>query len=130
MIASCGKILKDTQSSTLNTMGLIASCGKILKDTQSSTLNTMGFTKQILKAGNGLKPQRGQRVTVHCTGFGKNNDLSQKFWSTKDPGQEPFTFAVGLGQGTIVLVATCSCHICGIHLVACHTFSILTCWVH
>lgn len=30
---------------------------------------------------------RGQRVTVHCTGYGKNGDLSQKFWSTKDPGQ-------------------------------------------
>lgn len=24
--------------------------------------------------------------------------MTQKFWSTKDPGQEPFTFAVGLGQ--------------------------------
>ena len=59
----------------------------------------MGFTKQILKAGNGLKPQRGQSVTVHCTGFGKNRDLSQKFWSTKDPGQEPFTFKVGMGNG-------------------------------
>lgn len=61
----------------------------------------MGFTKQILKAGNGVKPQRGQKVTVHCTGFGKNRDLSQKFWSTKDAGQEPFTFAVGLGQGSL-----------------------------
>ena len=37
-------------------------------------------------------------MTVHCTGFGKNRDLSQKFWSTKDPGQQPFTFAVGMGQ--------------------------------
>ena len=31
-------------------------------------------------------------------GFGKDRDLSKKFWSTKDPGQEPFTFNVGLGQ--------------------------------
>lgn len=58
----------------------------------------MGFTKTLIRAGNGVKPSRGQNVTVHCTGFGKNRDLSQKFWSTKDPGQEPFTFAVGLGQ--------------------------------
>ena len=64
-----------------------------------SSLHTMGFTKQTLKAGNGVKPQRGQSVTVHCTGFGKNRDLSQKFWSTKDPGQEPFTFKVGMGNG-------------------------------
>lgn len=35
---------------------------------------------------------------VHCTGYGKNRDLSEKFWSTKDPGQQPFTFSVGLGQ--------------------------------
>lgn len=26
-------------------------------------------------------------MTVHCTGYGKNRDLSLKFWSTKDPGQ-------------------------------------------
>ncbi|KAL3760241.1 hypothetical protein ACHAWU_001751 [Discostella pseudostelligera] len=59
----------------------------------------MGFTKTILRPGNGtLFPRRGQQVTVHCTGYGKHNDLSQKFWSTKDPGQQPFTFAVGLGQ--------------------------------
>jgi FKBP-type peptidyl-prolyl cis-trans isomerase len=60
---------------------------------------TMGFTKTILQVGNGLKPKKGQSVTVHCTGMGKNRDFAQKFWSTKDPGQEPFTFAVGLGQG-------------------------------
>jgi hypothetical protein len=59
----------------------------------------MGFTKTLLKAGNGVKPTRGQNVTVHCTGYGKNRDLTQKFWSTKDAGQQPFTFAVGLGQG-------------------------------
>jgi peptidylprolyl isomerase len=60
----------------------------------------MGFTKEILRAGNGIKPARGQSVTVHCTGYGKNRNLAEKFWSTKDPGQKPFTFAVGLGQGT------------------------------
>ena len=58
----------------------------------------MGFTKQVLQPGNGQKPVRGQTVTVHCTGFGKHRDLNQKFWSTKDSGQQPFSFAVGLGQ--------------------------------
>lgn len=58
----------------------------------------MGFTKTPIKAGNGVRPQRGQNVTVHCTGYGKNGDLNVKFWSTRDPGQEPFTFAVGMGQ--------------------------------
>ncbi|KAJ8505608.1 hypothetical protein OPV22_006494 [Ensete ventricosum] len=58
----------------------------------------MGVEKQLLKAGHGPKPVRGQSVTVHCTGFGKDGDLSKKFWSTKDPGQQPFTFKIGLGS--------------------------------
>uniref|UniRef100_A0A0F7H0K5 peptidylprolyl isomerase n=1 Tax=Masdevallia picturata TaxID=125444 RepID=A0A0F7H0K5_9ASPA len=58
----------------------------------------MGVQKEILKPGNGTKPVRGQNVTVHCTGFGKDGDLSKKFWSTKDPGQQPFSFKIGLGS--------------------------------
>ncbi|VFQ68433.1 unnamed protein product [Cuscuta campestris] len=58
----------------------------------------MGVEKQILRQGTGPKPIRGQNVTVHCTGYGKNGDLSQKFWSTKDPGQQPFSFKIGLGS--------------------------------
>ena len=54
--------------------------------------------KLVLKPGNGVKPTKGQNVTVHCTGYGKDRDLSKKFWSTKDPGQKPFTFCVGMGQ--------------------------------
>lgn len=58
----------------------------------------MGFTKDVIRQGNGIKPTRGQTVTVHCTGFGKNRDMNLKFWSTKDPGQKPFSFKIGLGQ--------------------------------
>ncbi|XP_066332559.1 peptidyl-prolyl cis-trans isomerase FKBP12-like [Miscanthus floridulus] len=58
----------------------------------------MGFEKQILRAGTGPKPVKGQKVTVHCTGYGKDRDLSKKFWSTKDPGQQPFSFNIGLGS--------------------------------
>ena len=28
----------------------------------------------------------------------KIGDLTVPFWSTKDPGQKPFTFTIGLGQ--------------------------------
>ncbi|KAG3111512.1 hypothetical protein PI124_g937 [Phytophthora idaei] len=58
----------------------------------------MGLTKEVLAEGNGPTPTKGASVTVHCTGYGKDRDLQQKFWSTKDPGQTPFTFNVGLGQ--------------------------------
>lgn len=58
----------------------------------------MGFEKILEKVGNGVLPKAGQTVTVHCTGFGKNGDLTQKFWSTKDAGQQPFSFVIGRGQ--------------------------------
>ncbi|GFP99447.1 peptidyl-prolyl cis-trans isomerase fkbp12 [Phtheirospermum japonicum] len=58
----------------------------------------MGFHKEVLRTGSGPKPVAGQKVTVHCTGFGKSGDLSQKFWSTKDPGQQPFSFQIGKGK--------------------------------
>jgi hypothetical protein len=70
----------------------------------------MGIEKQLIKEGSGPYPTKGQKVTVspfrshlrhrtsragdmmmiaqircgcaqvHCTGYGKNNDLTQKFW--------------------------------------------------
>ena len=79
---------------------LIRTTSTVPSSTSSSskTTKTMGYTKTIIKEGNGEKPGKGQYVTVHCTGYGKNRDMSQKFWSTKDPGQEPFTFRVGMGE--------------------------------
>ncbi|KNH04362.1 deoxyribonuclease tatD [Perkinsela sp. CCAP 1560/4] len=56
----------------------------------------MGYTKKILREGDGACPQRGQTVTVHCTGYLAQGE--KKFWSTKDPGGEPFSFQVGIGQ--------------------------------
>jgi len=55
----------------------------------------MGVTKKVLVPGNGRTPQRGQQITVHCTG---KLDNGKKFWSTKDPGQQPFSFSVGVNQ--------------------------------
>jgi len=63
-----------------------------------STTKKMGFEKVLISAGSGAKPKKGDKVTVHCTGYGKNGNLSVPFWSTKDPGGTPFTFQIGLGM--------------------------------
>ena len=58
---------------------------KSIIHSSSSTLSapplvSMGFDKEIVQAGDGPKPVKGQTVTVHCTGYGKNGDLSVPFW--------------------------------------------------
>merc|ERR1711935_603826 len=58
----------------------------------------MVFTKHTDAAGTGDEVVAGDQVTVHCTGMGKNRDLSVPFWSTKDAGQNPFTFKIGGGN--------------------------------
>ncbi|GFP99896.1 peptidyl-prolyl cis-trans isomerase fkbp12 [Phtheirospermum japonicum] len=61
-------------------------------------IKAMGVEKEFLLAGTGPKPVAGQNITVHCTDFGKNGDLAEKFWSTKDLGQKPFSFQIGQGN--------------------------------
>lgn len=39
---------------------------------------------------------KGASVTVHATGIVAQTD--KKFWSTKDPGQKPFTYKAGMGS--------------------------------
>ena len=55
-----------------------------------------GTVYNILKegSGDGIKP--GATVTVHATGVVKES--GKKFWSTKDAGQQPFTYQAGVGQ--------------------------------
>ena len=39
---------------------------------------------------------KGDKVTVHATGTVK--ETNKKFWSTKDAGQQPFTYDAGVGH--------------------------------
>ena len=39
---------------------------------------------------------KGDTITVHATGIVKETD--KKLWSTKDPGQQPFTYNAGVGS--------------------------------
>jgi len=54
---------------------------------------------KIVKAGPGTAlVSKGDTVTVHATGKVHQKDGSEKtFWSTTDPGQQPFTYQAGLG---------------------------------
>merc|ERR1712224_886652 len=52
-------------------------------------------TKRIIKAGSGAAIQKGNTVTVHATGVVL--ETGKKFWSTKDPGQQPFEYQAGVG---------------------------------
>merc|ERR1719276_241363 len=52
-------------------------------------------TKQTLQEGSGKEVTKGATVTVHATGVVK--ETGKKFWSTKDPGQQPFEYQAGVG---------------------------------
>ena len=78
----------------------------IIKHKYSSEISTENFSKmtaipgyqttyELLKAGSGAKVEKGKTVTVHATGVVK--ETGKKFWSTKDPGQNPFTYQAGVG---------------------------------
>merc|ERR1719407_34406 len=54
-----------------------------------------GTQYTILREGNGKEITKGSTATVHATGVVKES--GKKFWSTKDPGQEPFTYQAGVG---------------------------------
>ena len=56
-----------------------------------------GTMYTILKEGSGKEVTKGAKVTVHATGVVK--ETGKKFWSTKDAGQEPFSYQAGVGQG-------------------------------
>lgn len=60
------------------------------------TISGFKTLKQVLKAGAGAKVMAGNTVTVHATGSVKQT--GKKFWSTKDPGQKPFTYPAGQGK--------------------------------
>ncbi len=47
----------------------------------------------VLKEGSGPGIAKGQNATVHARG----EIAGKKFWDTKDPGQQPFSYDAGVG---------------------------------
>lgn len=57
-----------------------------------------GLEYEIIKEGSGISPKKGQKVTVHYTGWlDDNGKPGTKFDSSVDRG-EPFNFTIGIGQ--------------------------------
>ena len=54
--------------------------------------------KDTIRAGHGDPVTKGQIVTVNWTGYGRNRNIQEQFFSTKDPGNAPFQFQIGMGN--------------------------------
>ena len=70
------------------------------KGNSSMTRNktNSGLEYEIIQQGTGVSPQKGQRVTVHYTGWlNDRGNLGKKFDSSVDRGK-PFVFIIGAGQ--------------------------------
>ena len=66
---------------------------------QSNAESIAGYdtTYEITTEGTGAPAvKKSSRVKVHATGIVE--ETGKKFWSTKDPGQEPFSYQAGVGQ--------------------------------
>ena len=53
-------------------------------------------TFEVLKEGEGQTVTKGSAVTVHATGTVAESGY--QFWSTKDAGQQPFSYKAGVGN--------------------------------
>jgi FKBP-type peptidyl-prolyl cis-trans isomerase len=53
-------------------------------------------TYEVLTEGAGDAVSKGSQVTVHATGIVEESGY--QFWSTKDAGQQPFSYQAGVGK--------------------------------
>jgi len=67
-------------------------------ETMTRQKTPSGLEYEILQEGNEPTPQKGNKVTVHYTGWLDNKgQKGTKFDSSVDRGQ-PFSFTIGMGQ--------------------------------
>jgi FKBP-type peptidyl-prolyl cis-trans isomerase len=101
--------LKKEACCALAEAGTRCGCGKKQNKNKNKTRKNVEVATRELDGGlkieplnevdeNAPKPSKGQRLTVHYTGWLKENvDTEEKFDSSVDRGY-PFSFFVGLGQ--------------------------------
>ena len=83
----------------LKHLSVLATCARLhsssaLEFTAIPGLKTVRSTVVAPASGAPLV-EKGDTVTVHATGTVK--ETQKKFWSTKDAGQQPFTYQAGVG---------------------------------
>lgn len=80
-------------------VGIVAFVTFISATTASASQVVPGFktTYEVIKPGSGKSVTKGATVSVHATGNVLSEAGPQKFWSTKDAGQQPFTYSAGTG---------------------------------
>ena len=73
-------------------------------DSDMQAIEGFKTTFKVLKPGDPASVvAKGASVTVHATGVVV--ETGKKFWSTKDPGQQPFQYTAGVGQ----VITGCMC---------------------
>ena len=66
-------------------------------DAGMQAISGFSTTYKVIKEGDaGAVVAKGSTVAVHATGVVV--ETGKKFWSTKDPGQQPFQYTAGVGQ--------------------------------
>lgn len=80
---------------TLAIPTMTSACALHAKSDSTVKTTPSGLSYEDIKVGEGASPKQGQKVTVHYTGWLKQND--QKFDSSVDRG-EAFSFILGKGQ--------------------------------
>ncbi|MBE9221144.1 FKBP-type peptidyl-prolyl cis-trans isomerase [Cyanobacterium stanieri LEGE 03274] len=94
-----------TQEIQAESPTLVASASQLMEtgnmeiDLSNAQTSSTGLISVQTEAGDGESPTRGQKVTVHYTGYlaEEGYKRGKKFDSSKDRNQ-PFTFTIGVGQ--------------------------------
>lgn len=87
------------KSSLIADASQLKSQGNMDIDLSTAQTSSTGLMYIETTAGEGVTPQRGQKVTVHYTGYLAEEGFKRgkKFDSSLDRNQ-PFTFTIGVGQ--------------------------------
>eukprot|EP00967_Tisochrysis_lutea_P080120 scaffold109899_cov29-Tisochrysis_lutea.AAC.1 len=75
---------------------MLVLCAALVHRVSSVAIPGFKTTFETVQPGTGGQVvSKGSTVTVHATGIVV--ETAKKFWSTKDPGQQPFTYKAGVG---------------------------------